>query len=306
MKRTTMKRAADTIKPFVPPIMRRAIKPCEKFFRIFLIAPRILTSQIRLTPGFIIIGAPRCGTTSLYNYLIRHPCIAPAFQKEIHFFDINFRKGIAWYRAHFPSFVHRYYVKKIRKQGRFVTGEASPYYIFHPHVPKRISEIMPQVKLIVLLRNPIDRAYSHYHRNVKRGRETLSFEDSIEEEKERLQGEMEKMLNDENYYSLNHRQYSYLSMGIYIDQLKVWLRFFSKEQILILKSENLYNDPPAVFKQVIDFLNLSRWELKEYGNYSPGNYPKMQTHTRERLIEYYKPHNQRLYEYLDVNFSWDR
>jgi hypothetical protein len=256
-------------------------------------------------PDFIIIGAQKCGTTSLYKYLIEHPCIARARRKGIHFFDKSFVKGMTWYRAHFASVLLKYYVKQIHGQD-FITGESSPYYIFHPHVPKRISETIPQVQLIVLLRNPIDRAYSHYHHEVSKGNETLSFEDAIAGETERLDGEREKMLKDGDYYSFNHEHYSYLSRGIYVDQLKLWMSRFPKDQILILKSEDFYADPAAILKQTVQFLNLPTWEATDCTKYNSGNYPKMDVTVRKRLIEYFEPHNQRLYEYLGVNFEWDR
>lgn len=268
---------------------------------------RMQKDQILLIPDFIIIGAQRCGTTSLYNYLTKHPHVVSSYKKEVHFFDVNFKNGIGWYRAHFfPSFSYKYYVKQISKQD-IVTGEASPYYIFHPHAPKRILETVPRAKLIALLRNPVDRAYSHYRHEVKLGVETLSFKDAIEKEEERLRGEMEKMLEDENYYSFNHQHYSYLSRGIYVDQLKTWMNLFPKEQILILKSEDFFNDPPAIFKQVLEFLNLPSWELKEYRKYNVGWLAeKMDATIRKRLIDYFEPHNQRLHEYLGVNFGWEK
>jgi hypothetical protein len=266
--------------------------------------PRLLTGWVRLMPDFIIIGVQRCGTTSLYNYLIEHPNVAPAFKKEVHFFDKHFKKGPIWYRAHFPSFFYASYVKQIRRQD-LITGEATPYYIFYPHTPKRILETVPQAKLIVLLRNPVDRAYSHYHHEVRMGTETLSFERAIEREEERLYGEMEKTLADENYYSFNHQHYAYLSRGIYVDQLKTWMSLFSREQILLLGSEDFYNEPPTVLKQVIEFIELPAWELKKYRKYNYAHYSKMDATIRRRLIDYFKPHNQKLCEYLDMNFGWD-
>lgn len=279
---------------------------------------RILTGKMRLMPDFIIIGAQRCGTTSLYNYLVEHPDVVPAFRKEVHFFDNHFNKGITWYRSHFPLFWYKYYVNKIRHQD-FITGEASPYYIFHPHAPQRIFETVPRVKLIALLRNPVDRAYSHYQHEVKMGFETLSFEDAIEREKERLPIEMAKMLEDKNYCSFDHRNYSYLSRGIYVDQLEVWTSFFPRDQILVLKSEDFYDDPPATVKQVVEFMDLPNCRSNEYEKYSYTHYPKMDAATRERLIDYFEmdaairerliayfePHNQRLYEYLDMNLGWN-
>ena len=173
---------------------------------------------MRLLPDFIIIGVQRCGTTSLYCNLVQHPNIFPAFVKEVHFFDIDFIKGINWYRPHFPSRLYKYYITRICKQG-FITGEASPSYIIH-RLAKRISKILPRVKIIILLRNPIYRAYSHYCHQVRKRRETLSFKHAIEKEAERLNGEAEKILQNENYNSFNHRRFSYLARGIYVDQLK--------------------------------------------------------------------------------------
>jgi hypothetical protein len=294
-----MARNTSIIATSMAPGLKKAIKGSLKL-------PRLLTGQIRIMPDFIIIGPARCGTTSLYHYLIKHPGIFPSFSKEVHFFDLNFDRGIAWYRAHFPTFLYRYYVEEIRKED-FMTGEASPYYICYPHAPKRIFGIIPQVKLITLLRNPVDRAYSHYYRNVRRGLETLSFEDATEKEEERTRGEMEKMIQDESYHSVNHRRYSYLSMGIYVDQLKTWLSFFPKRQLLVLKSEDFFLDPVKGLTRVIEFLNLPSWELKDYRQYEVGHYPnEMSPTTRRRLIEYFEPHNRRLYDFLGVNFGWEK
>ncbi len=148
-------------------------------------------------PRFLIIGAQRSGTTSRYEYRLVHPRVAPAARKEIHCFDLRFDKGMDWYRAQFPDCA-----------GGLVTGEASPYYVFHPHVPERVRRHLPDVKLITLLRNPVDRAYSHYQHEVRLEREPLSFEEATEREGERLDGELDRMLEDESYYSLRHQHYS--------------------------------------------------------------------------------------------------
>jgi len=259
---------------------------------------------MRLMPDFIIIGAQRCGTTSLYRCLSKHAYVTPALRKEIHFFDINYRNGMTWYRAHFPSFW-----TKIFRQSRkscFITGEASPYYVFHPHAPRRIASVIPSVKLIVLLRNPIDRAYSHYHHAVRQGLEPLSFEDAIEKEEGRLSGEMEKMLKDENYYSYSHQKYSYLSRGVYADQMKAWMTLFPDEQILTLNSEDFYTNPQVVVDRVFQFLNLPGWEVEEDIKYNIGTYIPMDPKTRGRLMDFYREHNERLYELLGTEFDWDR
>src|SRR5207248_7427804 len=145
---------------------------------------RAATVPIRLLPDFLIIGTQRGGTTSLYRYLKAHPCIGATSNKDLHFFDRRFHKGLSWYRSHFPTKLEKAYAEQLRRL-TLVTGEASPSYLFHPHAPKRVAQVLPHVKLIVLLRNPVSRAYSQYHHAVELGFETLSFAEAIEAEEER-------------------------------------------------------------------------------------------------------------------------
>ena len=142
--------------------------------RLAEVLSRGLTHPIRLLPDFLISGAQRGGTTSLYNYLQAHPCFELPTTKELHFFDRKFHRGLAWYRAHFPTYLEKCFAQRI--QGRaFLTGEATPNYLFHPLVSRRVAEVLPRVKLIVLLRNPVDRAFSHYHHILDLGYEHLPF-----------------------------------------------------------------------------------------------------------------------------------
>src|SRR6266496_2269605 len=154
------------------------------------------TYPIRLLPDFLIIGTQRGGTTALYHYLKTHPCIASASTLDTHFFDKKFSKGLGWYRGHFPTRLEKFYAEHLRGHP-FVTGEANSSYLFHPHVPKRVAQELPQAKLIVLLRNPVDRAYSQYYHAIELGRETFSFEEAIQYEQERTAREREKILADE-------------------------------------------------------------------------------------------------------------
>ncbi len=148
---------------------------------------RIATSPLRLLPDFLIVGAARCGTSSLYHYLCQHPSIGRAQTKEVHYFDVNYDKSSLWYRAHFPTIGAKWLHGSREKP--FITGEATAYYLFHPHVPKRVFDLMPGVKVIALLRNPIDRAYSHSQRSVRRGREKISFEEATPREADPPPGE---------------------------------------------------------------------------------------------------------------------
>ena len=262
-----------------------------------------MTGGMRILPDFIIIGGQRCGTTSLYYYLSQHPDVYASFPKEVHYFSNYYHKGINWYRSHFPLLWQKRRLNK-NNHNTFVTGEATPYYLSHPHAPRRVFETIPDVLLIVLLRNPIERAYSHYQHEVKMGAEILTFEEAIDREEERLAPEMEKLLKDKNYRSFNHQHFSYLSRGIYIDQLEAWSQYFHQEQLLILKSEHFYQDPSITLRVVREFLGLANWELDEYKKYYAARYTPMEANTRERLARFFEPYNQRLYAYLDVNFGW--
>ena len=177
----------------------------------------------RVLPDFLVIGVMKGGTTSFFNYLAQHPQINPPFRKEIKFFDIHYLQGLGWYRAHFPT--------RFKMKSGMLTGEATPYYIFHPAAPERVAKVLPNVKLIALLRNPVDRAYSHYNHMLRVGREPLPFEEAITREAERLDGEAEKIVANLRYSTFKHLHYSYLARGRYIEQLEKWFALFPRERI---------------------------------------------------------------------------
>ncbi|MFB2973606.1 sulfotransferase [Aerosakkonema sp. BLCC-F183] len=271
-------------------------------------------------PDFLIIGTQRGGTTSMYGYINQHPQVVPAQRKEVHFFDFNFHKGADWYREQFAKFAKSVDRKTAQQDvvevekaennfiNGFITGEASPYYLFHPLVPQRVYDLFPEIKLIVLLRNPVARVISHYYHEVKLGFENLSLEDAIAEEEFRLKGELEKILSRETYYSFNHQHYTYLSRGIYIEQIANWMSFFPKEQFLILKSEDFYNDPQAILHQVFEFLSLRPHKLNKYDKWNTADYDieDVSEATHHQLKQYFQPYNRKLSEYLGRNFDWDR
>lgn len=250
--------------------------------------------QSRL-PDFLIIGAQKAGTTSLYHYLIQHPNIDAAVTKEVHYFDVFFEKEKDWYVDQFPS---------LKTCNDHLTGEATPYYIFHPNAPNRIYDMMPRTKIIVLLRNPIDRAYSHYHHAVRNLGEILSFEDAINKEEERLNGELEKFQSESNYNSINYQHYSYLKRGIYVDQLQLWYKLFPKDQILVLNYELFFSGLPRSMNAVTDFLGISNYEF-QIEPLNQGKYDPMNIQTRNLLREYFYLHNQRLFKYLGQTYEWD-
>lgn len=260
---------------------------------------RIWTGPLRVLPDFLILGAQKAGTTSLFDALSLHPDIVPALAKEVHFFDYNYWRGEAWYRAHYPT-----RMQKLRGLFR-ATGEGSPYYLFYPHAAWRVKDLTPHAKLIVLLRNPVERAYSHYHHQVRFGVEPLTFEEALDQEPARLAGEYEKLVSDSAYYSFNYQNYSYLARGMYADQLARWFKYLPRDQFLILSSESFYKNTAREFERVLDFIRVPHWQPPEFRRSNEGTYNPMNPATRARLIEFFAPHNARLYELLNIDFGWE-
>lgn len=251
-------------------------------------------------PTFLVIGGQRCGSTYIYDRLCEHPNVRGALVKEVHYFNLNKRyaKGLNWYLGHFPSSAHP---QANGANGNLqVTGEAAGY-IFHPEAPARIAEIMPEVKLIALLRNPVNRAYSHYYHMRRLGFETVStFEEAIDLEEARLQDEKERGVVGSHYH-----HHTYLLRGLYADQLPWWFDVFPREQLLIIQSEEFYQSPVSVLKRVAQFLELPEWTPSEYRGHKEFSYPKMSAETQARLEEHFRPHNQRLFDLLGVDYGWN-
>jgi hypothetical protein len=234
-------------------------------------------------PDFVIIGVAKGGTTFLYHLLTQHPLVEPAAFKEPHYFDLLIEdEGVEWYRRCFPQ-------PKVKDGRRTISGEASPGYLWDSVVPQRMAEVVPHARLIALLRNPVDRTYSGYHWRIKYGWETRTFEETVEA-------------------SFDSPDEQHRSRSIYVDHLQRWSEFFPREQMLVLKSEDLFDNPRQTLKVVLEFLGLPEWEpdASELGNRrNTGGYKQeMDPATRRRLEEYIEPHNRRLYEYLGKDFGW--
>jgi hypothetical protein len=253
-------------------------------------------------PAFLIIGAAKAGTTSLYEYLTEHPDVLRARKKEISFFSYGYAHGWAWYLSYFP---------RRPKGGRVITGEASPNYMLHPLAAERAHRALPDARVIAILRNPVDRAYSQFQQTRALGREPVStFEGALDRESERVTRELERLRREPVLHSFNVEQFSYLTRGTYHEQLKRWMDRFPRERLLVLCAEEFYAEPGTVMHQVHDFLGLPRFDLLAYEPRdlkSPGrSYGPMRPDTRQHLVEYFRPHNQRLYELVGRDFPWDR
>jgi hypothetical protein len=241
-------------------------------------------------PNFIVIGAQRAGTTSLYAYLSK---------KEVHFFDggldprtDNYRKGEAWYRSHFPT------AKRAHGKKAF---EASPLYIFHPLVPERMSQLIPEARIIALLRDPTERALSHYFHSVRKGDEKLSLVEALQSE----EGRLSSVLSSRDYKNRAFSAHSYKARGLYREQLDRYFLRFPKEQILVVNSERLFAEPQNTLERIFRFIGVGphsqlKATAKNVGGYEVDAFPEVS----EALRRFFAPHNQALYELIGEDYGW--
>ncbi|MBD1869399.1 tetratricopeptide repeat protein [Cyanobacteria bacterium FACHB-471] len=245
-------------------------------------------------PDFFILGVGKAGTTSLYKYLVKHPQVLPALQKEVNFFSHYFDEGLPWYLAQFPCEIEGL---------KFLTGEATPCYLAFPEADQKLFSLFPDAKLILLLRNPVDRTISHYHDIVRAHYEERSLETAIFSELEILKDATEETLTDGSYFS---KSWSYVLNSLYVYSIRRWTKLFPKENFLIIKSEDLYANPAKVVADTFNFLGLPNYQLNKYKNYYPGDYKSPVSESlRRTLADYFKPHNQMLEEYLGIEFNWN-
>ena len=261
-----------------------------------------------MLPSFFIIGTQRGGTSSLFQYLARHPDVARSVRKEIEYFSTDYGRGWMWYRAHFPlklrGFLHR-----IAGRGReLVTFEATPDYLLMPQVPARMASALPDAKIIVVLRDPVERTHSGFKHMMRYGLEDRTFAEALDGEAGVLAGELPKIDADPNYPAVEFRRHAYTHRGHYADQLAAWFEFFERDQILVMESEELFEDEAAAFARVLEFLHLTPWapdEFRNHSNLAPVKAPsKIEPETRTRLEAYFEPHNKKLEELLDRKFRW--
>ena len=294
-------RAVDALKAITPVGARK------RLVRIRL-RLRGLTSRYRMLPDFVILGGQRCGTSSLYKYLGRHPEIAPSLRKEIEYFTIDFGRGEGWYRAHVPLRM-RHTIARLRGRS-LLTFEATPDYLFDPRAPERLKALLPNAKLVVLLRDPVDRAYSHYHHMARLGFEDMTFPDAIAAEDERLDGQLTEMERDPLSRVLPFRRFSYASRGLYAEQLERWFAHFPREQFLILDSGDFFSDPKAALHRILEFVGAPTWSPSEFRNYSytskKTSNPDIPQPTGGELMARFAQPNRELEELLGIDLDWGK
>jgi sulfotransferase family protein len=261
--------------------------------------------QRRVLPDFLILGAQKSGTSSLYRYLDRHPQVRGSVPKEVHFFDGGLEPGVdshalgeGWYRAHFP-------LRAEMGAGR-LAFEASPLYLLHPLAAERIAALLPRAKLVVILRNPTDRALSHYFHNLRNNRlrqfrEELPPGAAMAAEEARLA----PVLAAGDYKSEIFRAFSYKARGRYLEQLDRYLARFPRENLLVLRAEDLFEDPAGLMDRLADFLGIDRVPQAGFGAANVGaNRAPVDPEVRAALDAYFAPHNRALAEALGQDFGW--
>ena len=261
-----------------------------------------ITGFIRVIPDFLVIGAKRCGTTSLYQHLPEHPCISKSPHDNMGFFNDNFHLGVNWYKSFFPTTFTR---KKIKsKFGNFLAFDVTTKYMEEESTANNVYQTKPNMKIIIILRNPVDRAYSQYHLSVRQTAERRSFEDVVEENMNRLNKESHEHYEIKPKFSV--KEDNYLKKGLYALQLRYWLKIFPRENILIVSTEEFESNQQIIYNKIFEFLNISKFEVKNTKKMEKGNYPPMKSETRNLLLDYFRQHNHELFELINIKFDWDK
>lgn len=261
------------------------------------------TVALRLQPSFILVGAQRCGTTSLFRALAAHPQVArPVFSKGVNYFDVNYHRGLRWYLGQFPvASVAR---RRAAGYGEPAAFEASGYYLYHPFALERMARDMPEVKLVAMLRDPVERAFSAHKHEYARGFEKEGFEKALDLEDDRLAGEIDRMRQDPRYQSFSYRHHSYRHRGYYADQLERAFDLFPRSQVHIIDSEAYFEQPAQVYRDLLTFLDLRPFEPAGFGRHNARPSSPMMPQTRSALKDHYAPHDERLAKLLGRPLQW--
>ena len=268
-----------------------------------------LTSPSRMTPSFLICGGQRCGTTSLYRALAGHPMVLKAvLHKGVHYFDTSYERGMGWYKAHFP--LQRHADRLTERYGSPAqTFESAPYYMYHPQAAARIARDLPQAKLIALVRDPVERAYSQHHHEVARGFESeRDFGAALALEPARLHRQEDRLAEDPRYYSFAHQHHAYRARGEYARYLSVMAQHVGREQIHVVESERFFREPADVYDEICEFLGLPTYfERPPFEQHNArARQADMDPGLRRELSAYYVRHDEALAGWLGHPPVWRR
>jgi hypothetical protein len=259
----------------------------------------LATVPCRVLPDFLLLGAMKSGTSTLFDYLNQHPDIRRPAVKEIQYFGHYYHRGTTWYRSHFPLFVPAPW-----RSRRWLTGEASSGYIYDPLAPSRVINLLPKARLIVVLRHPTERTYSHYHHMRSNGFESMSFREALDVEATRLAATQQRLvINDRDGAAA--RLFNYTGRSLYAPQIARWRTFFPSDQLLVLSAEELYSTPTVVLKQVFRFLGVRDDIQIEPRHLNARRYDDIEPDLRARLDDYFAPSVRELEASLGRSFGWN-
>jgi len=279
-------------------------QPVKTAGRVVSVRVGSATASRRQLPSVILVGAQRAGTTSFFRALMSHPLIHSAnYHKGVNYFDVNYHRDFSWYQGHFPT------AAALRKRSRDVAGEpisfeASGYYMFHPCAAERMARHLPDVRILMMLRDPVERAYSAYKHELARGFETESFTRALELEDARLEGQAERMLADPDYQSFSHRHHAYVRRGQYAEQLLRLREHFPAEQIHVVDSESFFEQPETTYAGVLDFLDMPHLMPDRFDRWNGRPSAPMSEETRTALREHFSGHDRALAELLGREPAW--
>lgn len=261
---------------------------------------RRLQGNERAMPHFIVIGAQKSGTSSMFSYLKQHRQILRPIFKEPGFFNRQYHRGLGWYGSNFPA--QRTVSQLNDRLGRpHLTFEATATYVFDEQVPGRIARDLKTRKFILLLRNPADRVISAYWHARRMGIESRTLIEVVESDRRRTEMEIS---GEDNPSLPQTTRPNFLKRGIYHEAVLRWQSVFSPSDLLVLQSETLFADPAKVMTQVFQFLNLPEPGHIDFEPQNVGGYKERDAEVREVLRDFYRPHNEKLNSLTGTRFGW--
>lgn len=285
-----LRRVTLVLRAQLPPWLVRILKTG-------LVRWGMFTGRWRMTPAFLVIGAQRAGTTTLFRLLSEHPSVVrPTIAKGIGYFDDDYHRGPRWYRAHFP-------LRALRNRDK-LAFESSGYYLFHPLAAERIARDLPRVRAVVMVRDPVVRAHSAHHHEYARGFETEPFERALELEESRLSGEAERLRSDPRARSFHHRHHGYLARSRYGEQIQRYVDLLGIDRVYIVDADRFFASPVEEFRALQEWLGLrphipekvERWNARSRASMSPT--------LRADLVRFFEPSDQDLARLMGRPPSW--
>ena len=279
----------------------RALLPAA---RASLLGLAGVTGPWRMDPSFIVIGGQRCGTTTIFKTLAQHPqVLRPPVDKGTDYYTLHYDRGRSWYRRRMPLAATGQ--RRAAGYGPPQAFEACTYYLFHPFAVERISRDFPDIKLVAMLRDPVERAYSAYKHELARGYEIeADFRRALELEDERLSGEIERMAADVSYESFPHRHHAYRRRGQFAEQLERVYAHYPRERVHVMDSEAFFADPRDEYRKLVTFLGLAPWEPASIDRHNARSGSPMPPEAHEFLSDHYRDHNERLADLLGRRPGW--